>query len=260
LALRPKNLILGLYSIEKTSMVQKLACFLIVILAGLTSHAQTTTPATPKKGRPDIPGTFVLELGINRAQNAPDTFNLGLWGSRTINFYYQYEVRMFNSRFSFVPGFGLSLERFQFKQQTVLHDGGDTLFLKFVNPGVVDVKKSDFITNYIDVPLELRYNSKPEDPARSFRASIGGRIGYLYDSFTKVKYREDGETGKIKDKRDFNTTKIRYGLSAKIGIGNFAIMGYYNLTNLFQQGKGLSENGTVKDFNTWTVGISLSSF
>ena len=259
MALPSKTLILGLYSIEKTSMVQKLACFLLFISAGFTSLAQTTATPTPKKGRPDIPGTFVLELGLNRGANAPSSFDLGLWGSRTINVYYQYELRIAKSRFSVVPGIGLSLERFKFRDQTVLTEAEDSVYL-FLTPEEINIKKSHFVTNYVDVPLELRYSSKPQDPARSFKMSIGGRIGYLYDSFNKLKYRENGETIRIKEKRDFNATNLRYGVSTKIGFGNFALFGYYNLTNLFEDGKGIPENGVVKDFPTYTIGISLSSF
>jgi hypothetical protein len=90
--------------------------------------------------------------------------------------------------------------------------------------------------------------------------AIGGRIGYMYDSFTKIKYKEDSETKKLKDKQDYNLTKLRYGVSAKIGLGNFSLFGYYNLTNLFEDGKGPYLKNTQKDFPTFTVGISLSSF
>jgi hypothetical protein len=246
---------------EKPSMSQKFACFIILFTAAFSSLAQTTqTP--PKKGRPDIPGTFLVELGVNRGLDAPSKFDLGLWGSRTVNIYYQYDIRILKSRFSFVPGIGLSLERYKFRNFRVLgYDAEDSLSLLLpTDAGITGIKKTQLITNYIEIPLELKYSSKPEDPSRSFKASIGGRIGYLYDSFRKLKYKSDGDLFRIKDKQDFNLTKIRYGVSGKIGIGNFAVFGYYNLTNLFEDGKGLGEKGVIKDFPTFTVGISLSSF
>ena len=90
----------------------------------------------------------------------------------------------------------------------------------------------------------------------------------MYDAFTKIKYEEYGDVKKLKSKEDFNLNRIRYGLSARIGIGNFSLFGYYNLTPLFKDGKGISDiSGTppnttaVKnDFNTMTIGISLASF
>jgi hypothetical protein len=131
--------------------------------------------------------------------------------------------------------------------------------------GIPGIKKSHLITNYIEIPLELRYSTNPDDPARSFKISVGGRIGYMYDSFSKIKYKEDGEVKKIKNKEDFNLNKIRYGLSARIGVGNISLFGYYNLSPLFEEGKGLSdiistENSVKNDFSTLTIGISLASF
>ena len=219
--------------------------------------------------RPDIPGTFALEFGFNQDLSAPNEFDLGFWGSRTANLYYQYDVRILKSSFSFVPGIGLSLERFKFSNDNTLgYADGDLESIVMISPadaGFTDIKKSHLITNYIDVPLEIKYSTKPDDPARSFKISVGGRVGYLYDSFTKVKYKEDGDVKKLKNKEDFNLNKFRYGLSGRIGIGNFSFFCYYNLTPLFEEDKGLSdiisgESPVKNDFNTLTIGISLASF
>jgi len=252
-------------------MMLKFAAFVILTGVSLGAFSQSEVP---KKitARPDIPGTFVLEFGVNRDLSAPPDFSLGLIGSRSANLYYQYEFRILKSSFSFVPGIGLSLERFKFKNNYVIDYATSAIadgILMFA-PGdtIPGIKKSQLITNYIEVPLELRYSTNPEDPARSFKISIGGRVGYMYDSFSKVKYKENGEGKKIKNKEDFNLTKFRYGVTARIGVGNFSIFGYYNLTSLFEDGKGVNERigeGTTqtlvkKDFSTLTIGISLASF
>ena len=219
--------------------------------------------AAPRPGtQPNIPGTIVLELGLNSALDAPSRFDLALWGSRTVNVYYQHELRIAQSKFSLVPGIGLSLERFKFKNGATLgYDAEDSLKLFIPSEtGMTELRKSQLVTNYVDVPLELRFSSNPSDPGRSFKLSIGGRIGYMYDAFTKQKYREDGETKQLKDKQNFNLTRFRYGVSARLGIGNFSLFGYYNLTPLFEEGKGPYQNNVATDFQTVTVGISLSAF
>jgi hypothetical protein len=203
----------------------------------------------------------VVEYGFNRDLTGPENFSLKFWGTRTVNIYYQYDIRILKSRMSFVPGIGVSLERYGFKKErTFTYDAEDSLKLVLPAEYGLDIRKSSLITNFIEVPLELKYSSKPDDPARSFKVSIGGRVGYLYDSFTKIKYRENGETKKLKDKQDWNVNKFRYAVSAKIGLGNFSLFGYYNLTNLFEDGKGPYLKNTQKDFPTFTVGVSLSSF
>ncbi|HEY9048736.1 MAG TPA: outer membrane beta-barrel protein [Ohtaekwangia sp.] len=235
--------------------------FLSVLMIPAFGQEATTTTTTKRTGRPDIPGTFVLELGVNRASGAPSNFKTGFWGSRTLNVYYQYEMRILKSNFSFVPGVGFSLERYKFTNKYTLDYNGSTLLM--VSPaqaGRDGTKKSQLITNYFEVPVEICFRSNPEDPARSFKASVGGRVGYLFDSFTKIKYSENGEVKKLKDKQDFNLTKFRYGAYVKVGVGNFSVFGYYNMTNLFKTGKGPTQDSKVTDFNTMTIGISLASF
>jgi len=246
----------------------------IILFTAFFSHAfsqesttTTPTPAPKKTARPDIPGTFTLELGINGAPQAPDRFDLGFWGSRTFNAYYQYDIRIAKSKFSVVPGLGLSLERYKFKNgYTLMYSHGadpEKDSLAMFSPsqaGLPGMKKSQLVTNYVELPLEICFRTNPDDPARSFKASIGGRIGFLYDSFTKVKYKEGSEVKQYKDKQRFELNQFRYGVYTKIGFGNFSIFGYYNINNLFENGGGPVENKKKTEFNTFTAGISLSSF
>lgn len=244
--------------------------FILLLAAALPAAAQVSEPGAesayppPRKGdRPDIPGTFMLELGVNNGLDAPDRFSTALWGSRTINVYYTTELRIMNSKFSLVPGIGLSLERFKFKSGATLGYDADTLelFLPSETPNITGERKSQLVTNYIDIPVELRFTSNPSDPNRAFKIGFGGRIGYLYDAFTKMKYKPAGEEVKqLKDKQNFNLNRFRYGVYGRLGLGNFSLFGYYNLTPLFEEGKGLYEGGKPVDFQTVTVGISLSAF
>ena len=248
-------------------MTQKIGALIFFLGISCTLFAQTETVKKVSR-RPDIPGTFALELGFNFDSGAPEQFSLGFWGSRTFNLYYQYELRILKSNFSFVPGIGLSLERFKFNNDYTLdHDPADPRSIIMIPPGesiYPNTKKSQLITNYIDVPLELRFSTNPDDPARSFKVSFGGRIGYMYDSFTKIKYKEDTQVKKIKDKQEYNLSPLRYGLTARLGIGAFSLFGYYNLTPLFEEGEGISDvstSGAIKnDFSTLTIGVSLASF
>ncbi len=245
-------------------MIRKLVG--ILLFSGISTVALCQDVVAPKKKsiRPDIPGVFTVDFGFNRAVSAPVDFDLYFWGSRTVNLYYQYEFRIAKSQFSVVPGIGLSLERFRFKDGysiTYTDASHSTVIMKSpAERGIPNVKKSMLITNYIDVPVELRFTLKPEDPSRSFKISVGGRIGYMYDSFNKIKYKEDGETKILKDKQNYHLNRIRYGLVGRIGVGGFSFFGNYNLSPLFEKGDGLQTNNVSNDFNTWTVGISVSNF
>ena len=233
---------------------------MLIFLVSVSVTAQETTPI-PKKGtiRPDIPGTFSIEIGINQSFNKPDTavFGLGLWGSRAFNLYYQLDKRIGKSKFSFHPGIGFGLERYKFKKAVTLIPGtgvdeGNTVFTE----STPRTKKTMVITNYLEIPLELRFSANPDDPTRSFKVSFGAKAGYLFDAHTKVKYRVDGQNKILKSKQNFNFTDLRYSAFLKFGIGNFQLFGQYNLVPLFKDLKGPLQT----DMSMATFGISLSSF
>lgn len=234
--------------------MKKLLLSGLFTLLTLVVFAQNITKSS--KGRPNIPGTFMVELGINRALNSSDTFNIGLWGSRSLNVYYQYDIKIpiLKGKFSFHPGLGLGMERYKFKDQLVLqYDANGELQMQ---ESALSIKKSQLIANYLDAPLELRFSTNPDDQSRSFKTSIGFRPGVRINSFTKVKYDQDGETKQLKNKQRWNLNDFRYGVYARIGVGNVNLFGYYNLTTNFKEGEGIQG----KDINTLTVGISLGGF
>jgi hypothetical protein len=104
--------------------------------------------------------------------------------------------------------------------------------------------------------MEIRFDTNPEDIARSFNIAFGARFGVLYDSFTKIDYSDNGESKSIKDKQwhGMNPTRIAY--YTRIGLGGFSLFGYYNVTPMWQTNNGPG----YTDMNSVTIGISVNGF
>ena len=132
---------------------------------------------TKKVYRPDFPGSFNVELGVNQAQSPPTNFKKGFWGSRTVNVYYQYPIRIRNSSFTFVPSAGMSFERFKLVNNYTLSpaDSAGAYPLVSALNFHSGIKKSMIVTNYFEVPLEIKYYAKPNNPKRSFWIAAGVR-------------------------------------------------------------------------------------
>jgi len=255
-----------------------LVLFTLVLIASSTFAQTTTTTKTSR--RPNIPGSILFDFGFNSGLNKPDLWKQSFIGSHTINIHYQYPIRFGRSRFSFNPGAGFSFERFRWKDNVVLVNPAEANAnaqvekyefgaAKYYYP---NPKKPILGTNYLDVPLELRFDTKPEDISRSFNVALGVRGGWMYDSFMKVKYKTDGQNKKIKDNQDFGLTKFRYGIYTRVGIGSLNFFLFYNMTQLFQKDKGPFNGGKILEpniiqggttgttMNTFTAGISLNGF
>ncbi len=217
-----------------------------------------------KAGRPDIPGDLMIEFGFNWAQENPPGYGFKTMSSRTFNAYYLYDMNIGESAFSFHPGIGVGTEKYAFDKNITLGYGLDSLGNKEVQFVPLDsiygdgisYSKSQFNVNYIDIPLELRWISRKYDPKRSLTITLGGKIGVLFDSKTKVKYSEDGETKKTKQKEKFELSQLRYGVYGKIGYGAFSAYYYYSLSELFNKDKG--PLGTT--MYPMTFGLSMALF
>lgn len=109
------------------------------------------------------------------------------------------------------------------------------------------------VTKYLEIPLELHWKSKPVHHNKSFFIAAGARGGVLIQSYWKYVYKTLFETQKIKEYNIPNLNTFRYGVMARVGYGNFALYGYYGLSDLFESGKGTMATPI-------SVGISLTTF
>lgn len=240
-------------------MIRSVVVFILFIgVVGVSAQAQEKLK---KSARPNLPGSFLVDFGVNRGLSAPDDFKQGFLGSRTLNLYYQYPIRLWKSKFSLVPGMGLGLERFKFTNLRTLEsdpkgDGAYDLVKADTIYANATVKKSMLVANYFDIPIEVRFDTHPEDISRSFNIAVGVRAGVLLDAFTKLKYKEDGETKIFKDKQNHGLNDIRYGFYTRLGIGGFNWFAFYNSSQLFKTDKGPNKT----NMNTITLGISINGF
>jgi hypothetical protein len=250
-------------------MPKKLALFFLLFVIAAAVHAQTESQPAKKIGRPNIPGTLAVELAYNFPKEV-ENFNTNMFGSRTFNAIYFYDKRIGQSKFSVHPGIGFGLQRFKFNNDRTLgyvagpdspYDTLRMIPVTSVTGSISGLKKSMLITNYIDIPVELRFNTNPNDLGRSFKVSLGFKFGVLYDSFTKLKYRQEGETKKLKDKQNYQLNPIRYGAYLRVGAGNLSVFGYYNISTLFEKDKGpVKSQGPAQDINYLQIGLSFAAF
>ena len=94
-------------------------------------------------------------------------------------------------------------------------------------------------TSYLELPIEIRYFSKPENPNKSVKIAIGVKIGTLLDAHSKGKTLVNAAGTKLKDyteklssKSYFNATRL--AATARFGYANFTVFGSYNITQVFK--------------------------
>ncbi|NRS87430.1 hypothetical protein HNQ02_000330 [Flavobacterium sp. 7E] len=125
----------------------------------------------------------------------------------------------------------------------------------------LDQKKSYFKNVYLTIPvfLEFDFSKKQGKNGLPFfkshqgiRFGIGSYVGFRTNSKQFLVYEDDGLTIKEKQKGNFNTQKINYGLSTYIGYKATSLYLKYDLNPLFKDNLVKQNNvslGVRFDFN-----------
>jgi len=230
--------------------MKKLFTLSLAILAFQLVQAQESEnkPKTPIGGRPNIPSDLNFEFGFNQLTNRPEDIGSSFFGSRTFNISYQVPVNLFgeNSGFTLNPGLGIGSDKLAFKDNQNLFinpllgpNSSRLMDLTDVYGDKIDVKVNSFAANYFEIPVDLRYHFNKNNYSKSFRMSIGGKVGFLYEAHTKIKYESaDFDKRKIKDSQQYGLEKIRYAISVKAGSPGFYVWGNFYLNDMWEKGRG----------------------
>jgi len=236
------------------------ALIIVFALFGSSASAQDdqSYELQTKKGRPDLPGLFLIEFGYNILSDAPASMDMTLLGSRSVNLYYFRDFQIGNTGLFALPGIGLGLDRYKFDNDVTITQSADLNgnTISSIDTLGFGVDKSMLISNYIDIPFELRYYLNPDDRRRSFMIGVGAKAGYLFSSHSKLKYDDNGENVKVKDKRGFELSSFRYGVTGRLGFGGFNLIYFQRLNQLFDDN---GPEGTM-DTSNFTVGLSFTGF
>lgn len=208
---------------------------LIILLCfvALNGFTQVVDEETKKKFTIGLDVFADLWQDVPKEQLEASTINPG------VNIFGTYNYMFGKSNISLSPGIGLGIHNL-FNKSLVRtpNDSTVTYFEKISD--TIDYRKSKLVVTYLDIPIELRYKSEG-----GFRLAAGFKFGFLIHSHTKYKGADflEGETSDddpvIYKKGKINYLETtRYGFTARIGYKWLNLWGYYQLSTLFEKGKG----------------------
>ena len=131
-----------------------------------------------------------------------------------------------NSRGKLAVGIGLGYGRNTYFQNIKITEINNNIQYGIAG---VDVKKNKFSLHSIDLPIELRFRTSTIDKYKFWRIYAGSKISYVYTS--NAKFKENGNTTKIRGISDINNLQV--GLTLAVGYGTWNFNFYYGLTDLF---------------------------
>lgn len=201
---------------------------------------------------------IVFAFGFNNAlidgQDLEDSpYKLG--GSGFIELGYAWKTRIFkNTNFWRLKyGFSLQWNKLKIKDNNYLvNTDGDISLQEYP----LDADKIKFRTTNLVFPMHIEFGPskkiEKEDyfrysTIRKLKVGLGGYAGLNLGNMQKIKYKEDGEREKDKQRDQLEVSEFVYGLSGYVALGDVALYVKYDLNPLFKN--------QVVDQNNISVGL-----
>jgi hypothetical protein len=229
-----------------------------------TKVQDTTKPAKPAKkdwSKVNMNRSndhFLIQFGKDSWSGKPDSIDTKTL-SRSFAIYLMMDFPFrTNPHFSIALGLGVSSSNMYFKDTYIDISGkNNNGTIQFQNvKDTTHFKKFKLQTSFLEIPVEFRYTSNPENPNKSFKAAIGAKIGTMLSAGTKGKNLLSGSgaainsfTQKEKSKRYFN--KTRFAVIGRVGYGSLSLFTAWQVNSYIKEGLG-------PDIRPYTIGITLS--
>lgn len=207
---------------------------------------------------------LVFAAGLNNAVTEGESLNdsdFKVWGSHFYELGLTYNSRIFKNHNLLHAKYGLSLmyNNLRATDNRYFVESGNQTNLQTAS---VNLDESRFRSVFLVAPvhLEFDFSGKKTDKDGnsyfkthdSFRLGIGGYGGVRVKSKQILKYEENGNNIKVKEKGDFNASDFTYGLSGYIGYGSTSLYLKYDINPMFKNNSIDQNNvslGIRFDFN-----------
>jgi hypothetical protein len=182
-----------------------------------------------------------IEFGMNSYLNTDHKFPPGFlsiydgkaWNVNLNFFQYSFNFTR-NGRLGMVTGIGIRLQNYRFaNNNSIMKDSTGFIVEK---PYTQNLKKSKLIVDYLTVPAIIEFHTGRY--RNGFRIGLGVIGSLKCRSLTKVKWYEEGDKKKEKNKGDYNISPLDYALTARLGVGAVEVYANYSMIPLFKKGQG----------------------
>lgn len=237
--------------------MKKIVFTLLTAIISITSFAQANKDW--KKATLEKPGDHLLvQITSDHWSGVPDSISSHMKGfSRGLGIGFMINKPFkSNPRWSVAFGLGINGSNMFFDKMKVDISASGTV-LPFKNLDSADrFKKYKLVTVFAEIPVELRYSFNPEKESKCWKVALGLKAGTMLNAHTKGKTLQNSNgstinsyTLKESKKTFFNTTRIV--ATARVGMGNFSLVGTYQVSAFLKDGAG-------PDIRPYQIGLCIS--
>ncbi len=138
-----------------------------------------------------------------------------------------------------------------------LNDAGTTRLMDA--PDDRQLQKSKLTTTAVQVPVQLGMRFHNRKGRETLSVTAGGFAGYRLSAHSKVKFDQEGDTKKLKNRGSFNLEDFQYGLLGSISIFGHEFFATYNLNEVFKKDRGPQANVVAFGWNVSAHPVNFKS-
>jgi hypothetical protein len=205
-----------------------ISCILTLLILNVATAQDTPTETTKIKKTKSKQEKFIMDIGLDSWMKTPPGVSTQWIKSRRFEFYFMTDKAFAHGHLGIAYGLGMSFTNVN--SNATYSNGSDSL----VPYQGISPSQNKLSTNYLEIPLELRFRTSPLHNGNRLKLSVGAKAGWLMQEHLKF------QDGSVKEKfyNDSNVNPFRFAYIARIGYGKFSLMGYYGINSLFKNGTG----------------------
>jgi hypothetical protein len=165
-----------------------------------------------------------LDLNYSRCINVQ--LNLG-----------QKNFHLYKNYVNLVTGLGFEWRRYMLDNKTTLDPDSSFTWGRIDSSNTFSYNKNLFKSTMIQVPLLLEFNTNKK-ASKAFHIAFGVVGQFMINSKTKQILERNGDEFTKKHKDSYNMMPLSVKAHASIGYSAFTVFAEYNITPLFEQGRG----------------------
>ena len=153
----------------------------------------------------------------------------------------------FHKNFGLLTGFGFEFNRFVFEENMQISPKNG----EFVSDTVTAFSSYKFKTNYVQVPVMLKFQTNNQD----FKVALGGTVSYNIGSKVKAEFAQPDAEIETTIKGNYNVDPIKLSLGIRIAYKGIGVYANYALTPM-NRDQILHTDGLV-NLTPFSVGITM---
>jgi hypothetical protein len=222
-----------------------IAAFAICLVSTAFAQKDSTIRRILPSSKKEAPSNdhFFIQIGHLSWTGKPDSIKTkGLPRSLNIYLLLNFPFKT-NPHWSVALGPGIASDNMYFDKMTVgIKD--NTSSVRFNNVSDTShFKKYKLSTNFLEVPVELRYRFNANDDKKSVKIAIGAKVGTLLNAHIKGSNFQNSGGQTINDYTLKESSKQffsrqRLSVMGRVGIGTYSLFASYSVTPVFKEGLG----------------------